>query len=404
MAIPVSTGELQADVPRGAWAALSAVGRGIRTFFRLALGTTSGRIGLPIVTIHLVVAIFGPLLGPYSATDFHLFPNYPKEHQLTGPSLNRDFLRVANDALRVNVPLVLSSEIQEGLENNVISENLRTQLRDQNVNLSDDATVSTVEEGGSWQIRDLQDTTYSVTKGTERYLLGTDQYGRDVFSRVLAGAGSLVTISLAGALLGIFLGTVVGMGSGYTGGKVDEVVMRVMDGMLAFPGLLLALLILSTLGAKDAPWKWLDTHWESVLIVATVGIVFTPGVARVMRSVTLKAKNLEFVMSARLRGESSVYIIFREILPTTMTVLAVELSVRLSYSILIVSSLGFLGLGVQPPSPDWGLMIGESRQFIASAPWMTLAPAVAVATLVVGVNLLTDGIKQASGLPRDITR
>jgi peptide/nickel transport system permease protein len=173
---------------------------------------------------------------------------------------------------------------------------------------------------------------------------------------------------------------------------------------MAFPSLLLALLILSTLGARPAPWEWLEPYWEPVLIIATVGIVFTPGVARVMRSVTLKAKNLEFVMSARLRGESSLYIIFREILPNAMTVLAVELSVRLSYSILIVSSLGFLGLGVQPPSPDWGLMIGESRQFIASAPWMTLAPAGAVASLVVGVNLLTDGIKQASALPREITR
>jgi peptide/nickel transport system permease protein len=322
MTNPVFTGELRAGVPHAAGAALSAAGQRLRGFFRLALGTTSGRIGLPIVTIHLFVAIFGPLLAPFPPTEFHL--QNSGEHQLIGPS--------------------------------------------------------------------------------SLYWLGTDQFGRDVLSRVLSGAGSLISIALSGAFLGIFLGTLVGMSSGYKGGKVDEVVMRVMDGMLAFPGLLLALLILSTLGAKQAPWNWLDAHWESVLIVATVGIVFTPGVARVMRSVTLKAKNLEFVMSARLRGESSVYIIFKEILPTTMTVLAVELSVRLSYSILIVSSLGFLGLGVQPPSPDWGLMIGESRQFIGSAPWMTLAPAVAVATLVVGVNLLTDGIKQASGLPREITR
>ena len=109
-------------------------------------------------------------------------------------------------------------------------------------------------------------------------------------------------------------------------------------------------------------------------------------------------------MSARLRGESAAYIIFREILPNAMTVLAVELSVRLSYSILIVSSLGFLGLGVQPPSPDWGLMISESRGFLADYPWMTLAPAGAISSLVVGVNLLSDGIRQASGLPRDIVR
>jgi len=122
-------------------------------------------------------------------------------------------------------------------------------------------------------------------------------------------------------------------------------------------------------------------------------------VARVVRSVTLTLKELEFVQSARLRGEPALYIIFREILPNTMSVLGVELSVRLSYSILTVASLGFLGLGVQPPSPDWGLMISQSRGFLNIAPWVALAPAGAVASLVVGVNLLTDSIRQASGLP-----
>ena len=318
MATPANTGELYAGRSR---AALAASGRGARTFFRLALGTTAGRIGLPIVAIHVFVATFGTFLAPFPPTEFHL--QNSGEDQLIGP--------------------------------------------------------------------------------TSEYWLGTDQFGRDVFSRVLSGARSLILISLCGTLLGIFLGTVVGMGSGYQGGKVDEVVMRIVDGMMAFPGLLLALLILSTLGAADAPWGWLNQYWEAVLIVATVGAVFIPGVSRVMRSVTLKAKSQEFVMSARLRGESAAYIIFREILPNAMTVLAVEFSVRLSYSILIVSSLGFLGLGVQPPSPDWGLMIGEGRQYIASAPWMTLAPAGAVASLVVGVNMLSDGIKQASGLPREIS-
>ena len=322
MVFSVDASELRSGVSHAAGAALSASGRGLRSFLRLALGTTAGRIGLPIVTIHVLVAIFGASLAPYPATEFHL--QNAGEHQLVGPS--------------------------------------------------------------------------------SLYWLGTDQYGRDVFSRVLSGAGSLISIALSGAVLGLLLGTVVGMGSGYKGGTVDEAVMRVMDGLMAFPSLLLALLVLSTLGDRPAPWEWLEPYWEPVLIVVTVGVVFMPAVARVMRSVTLKAKAQEFVMNARLRGESGAYIIFREILPNAMTVLTVELSVRLSYSILIVSSLGFLGLGVQPPSSDWGLMISESRQFIGAAPWMTLAPAGAVASLVVGVNLLTDGIKQASGLPREITR
>ena len=318
----MATVEPEAGLRRAAGAAFSAAGRGLDSFLRLALGTTAGRIGLPIVAIHLFIAIFGPSLAPYPANEFHL--QNAGEHQLIGPS--------------------------------------------------------------------------------SLYWLGTDQYGRDVFSRVLTGAGSLISIALAGAVLGILLGTVVGMGSGYRGGRVDEAVMRVMDGLMAFPSLLLALLVLSTLGERPAPWGWLGPYWEPVLIVVTVGVVFTPSVARVMRSVTLKEKNLEFVMNARLRGESGAYIVFCEILPNAMTVLAVELSVRLSYSILVVSSLGFLGLGVQPPSPDWGLMISESRQFIGAAPWMTLAPAGAVASLVVGVNLLTDGIRQASGLPRETGR
>jgi len=204
----------------------------------------------------------------------------------------------------------------------------------------------------------------------------------------MSGARSIIGISVAGAALGIALGTVVGMSSGYKGGKTDEAVMRVMDGLMSFPSLLMALLVLTSLGAN------------AVNIVLTIGIVFMAPIARVMRSTMLALKTQEFVQSARMRGESTPYIIFREILPNTVSVLAVEASVRLSYAILLASSLGFLGLGVQPPSPDWGLMIAESRRFIADAPWVALAPAGAVASLVVGVNLLTDGIRRARKLPQ----
>jgi peptide/nickel transport system permease protein len=205
----------------------------------------------------------------------------------------------------------------------------------------------------------------------------------------MSGATSLIGISVIGSTLGIALGTIVGMSSAYRGGRLDEVVMRVMDGLMSFPSLLLALLVLTTLGTSG------------VNIVATIAVVHLPRVARVVRSVTLSFKEMEFVQSARLRGEPASYIVFREILPNAMPVLVVEFSVRLSYAILLVSSLGFLGMGVQPPSPDWGLMISQSRGFLVGAPWVALAPAGAVASLVVGVNLLADGIKRARGLPRE---
>jgi len=229
---------------------------------------------------------------------------------------------------------------------------------------------------------------YQLLPPSPQFWLGTDQFGRDVLSRALCGATSLIAVSVAGATLGIVLGTVVGMSSGYKGGRVDEIVMRVMDGLMSFPGLLLVLLVLFTLGPSQ------------VNIAATIGFVNMPRIARVVRSTTLSLKTLEFVQSARLRGESTPYIIFREILPNVMPVLGVEASVRLSYAILTVASLGFLGLGIQPPSPDWGMTISQSRRFLVSAPWVALAPMGAIASLVVGVNLLADGIRQASGLPR----
>ena len=232
-----------------------------------------------------------------------------------------------------------------------------------------------------------------------RFWLGTDQFGRDLLSRMMAGARSLIAMAVAGAALGIALGTMMGMSSGYKGGRVDVVVMRVVDGLMSIPSLLLALLVLTTLGSRAAPVKWLEPIWQELLIVVTIGVVFMPFVARVMRSVTLSLKEMEFVQSARLRGEPAVYIIFREILPNALPVLGVEASVRLSYAILLVSSLGFLGLGVQPPSADWGKMMSDSRDFLVAAPRLALVPAVTIASLVVGVNLLAEGIKQASGLP-----
>ena len=215
----------------------------------------------------------------------------------------------------------------------------------------------------------------------------------------MSGAGSIIAISLVGTVLGIALGTSIGLSSAFIGGTVDDIVMRVMDGFMSFPSLLLALLVLTIV---PEPKEWLPPGlaWNGLNVALTIGICFMPYVARVIRSATLPLKTAEFVQNARLRGEGALYIVFVEILPNVVPVLIVEVSVRISYAMLLASSLGFLGLGVQPPSPDWGLMISEGRRFVVNAPWIALAPAGAISSLVVGVNLLSDGMRQARRLPK----
>ncbi|SVB12263.1 uncharacterized protein METZ01_LOCUS165117, partial [marine metagenome] len=226
------------------------------------------------------------------------------------------------------------------------------------------------------------------------HFFGTDHNGRDVLSRVIAGARSIVFISVIGTAMGIFLGTIIGITSGYLGGWFDQIAMRAMDFLLSFPSLLLALLLI-TIGLQRTS---LDESW---LIIAVIGIAFTPNNSRVIRSAALTIKPLEFVQNARLRGEPLYHIVLREILPNIVPVIGVEASLRLSFALLLTASLGFLGLGVQPPTPDWGLMVNESRTHLALAPWASLAPAFAMGTLVIGVNLFADGIRQSLQLPED---
>ena len=213
--------------------------------------------------------------------------------------------------------------------------------------------------------------------------LGTDRLGRDVFSRIIWGAQEVLGLAGAGTLLAVFLGTAIGLLSGYQGGWLDEIIFRFFDSLLAMPALLLALLLLGTVG----PSRY------SVLIVIVV--VYTPIVGRVARSVALGTKTKGFVEAARIRGESLGYILFREILPSALPALAVEAALRFSYAIFLVASLGFLGVGVQPPSPNWGLMVSEARTYATLTPWALYFPAGAISLLVIGVNLMADGLKRA---------
>jgi peptide/nickel transport system permease protein len=211
---------------------------------------------------------------------------------------------------------------------------------------------------------------------------GTDNLGRDVFSRVILGARDILLLAGVGTFLAVISGTIFGLISGYRGGLFDEGTMRLFDGLLAIPALLLALLLLGTLGPSR----------NSILLV--IVIVYTPIVARVVRSVVLSVKTRGFVEAARLQGESQSAILSQEIFPSVVPALAVESALRFSYAIFLVASLGFLGVGVQPPNPDWGLMVKESRNYVNMLPWMMFFPAAAIAILVIGVNLMADGIKR----------
>ena len=214
------------------------------------------------------------------------------------------------------------------------------------------------------------------------FWLGSDRYGRDIFSRVIAGARITVTMAVVGTAIGVVAGVLIGLVSGYLGRWVDELLMRFTDIAMSFPSLLLALLVVAVLGANE------------VNAVISIGIVFTPRVARVVRSATLGLRHVQFVEAAEVRGESNRYIIFREILPNIWPPIIVESCIRMSYAVLLVVSLSYLGLGAQPPAPDWGLMISKERAFLANAPWVVLAPAAAIVTLVVSVNLFGDGMRE----------
>ena len=214
---------------------------------------------------------------------------------------------------------------------------------------------------------------------------GTDELGRDVLSRVIAGARQVLTVALAATVLGTIFGTAIGLLVGYVGGIVDDIIGRVLDAFLSIPLVITAMVALAALGPN------------TLGVIVVIGLVFTPVIAKTVRAAVLSERQYDYVTAAKLRKENPFYVLFVEILPNVTGVITVEFTVRLGYAIFTVLALSFLGFGLEPSIPDWGSAIKQHYGFLTGNVWWpVLFPALAVATLVVGVNLVADAVSQAS--------
>lgn len=215
-----------------------------------------------------------------------------------------------------------------------------------------------------------------------KHIMGTDNFGRDIFSRVLEGAKTTMIVAVSTVAIGGFFGTLVGAFTGYYGGFVDEILMRINDALTAFPSILLALVFVSVLG----PGKY---H-----IILALGIVFIPSFARIVRSEFINYKNGDYVKSAKLLGAGSFRIMFLHILPNALPILLSSITIGFNNAVLAEAGMSYLGIGVQPPDPSLGRMLSESQTYLFTAPWYCIFPGVTIVLLVLGLSLMSEGLQE----------
>ena len=220
------------------------------------------------------------------------------------------------------------------------------------------------------------------------YWFGTDSLGRDVFTRTILGGRTALTVTFFGSLIALLWGGLLGIFCGLVGGKIDDVVMRVVDAFLSIPWILAMLLIVSLLGTSTE------------VLIPALGFFYGKGIVRVARAATHDVIAKDFIVSARARGHSNMSIIWNEIIPNVRDAILVEGAMRWSWMLLGFSSLSFLGFGVSPPIPDWGLMISNARGLMSFAYWSVIAPIVGLSSLIIGINLTADAFAKALGIDR----
>jgi peptide/nickel transport system permease protein len=220
------------------------------------------------------------------------------------------------------------------------------------------------------------------------HYFGTDKFGRDIWSRTVWGCQRLVTIAVLAVLMGILVGVPLGTISGYYGGRLDAVLMRVVDAWLAFPGILFYLLAATFIRAYE-----LSLFWNTVGLIIALGVARTPSIARLVRGSVLAEREKEYIEASHIVGESNLYIAFRQILPNCLSPLIIDATVALGVELLIIASLSFLGLGAPPPTPDWGADLNLAREHMVTRPYLAIFPGLAISFAVLGFNLFGDGLR-----------